>query len=1430
MTGPKTQRVLSSLVLSVSIALASCQRTPVSSEPDPADRPASAHAASGADVEAPRGARPSDGAPRGEITPVLIHQCDRVEGLEVAPAGATVSVNGSPGRDEGWQSGDALRFPASGDTMTIEIPGGLDPRAGTIALWFKLHDHAKWVLETTPLVTLVNAEGRKVHVIRRTLATEHYGRGEQFGYTQTGEAFLLLPGDWRHTALTWDAAGSEVKAPTGAATYYVDGYPQGVFYLDLDDAPITKIVIGGRGCNASVDKLVVFDRALNREAVVETKVVDDTLPARVARAMELWGPKRIALERRERHVRDVVRRPDAIVVEAEGTLVGRDDPGVMRGWGRPKDVQYKDVYAKNEHGEIAMKVAMDTPKEYHSLANVSSGNGCRFMKPHEPLTWRFDVPEDGEYAVLLRYSYPREYAVFDQQKTIYYTWSLKIDGATPFDGAEAIRLPQTGNGYDPMGSDLFPMKYWAVGGGRKVRLTKGAHTVTVENLSELTHAQSTYTDDKSESLDCIVLTPADVGNPEHPEHLADYQRTPEMWVEDRAESRDNDVTTFTYDIAMRSRSDAPATYEIRLNTERLKRQRASMPLDGTTVRLEPHAERKMTMTFTAPAGYRGCERCVVHIWQLENRTRLDWWFWNAVSEPREKRTAAATEPAKPHGRLNKREQAARDLADRLTATSADELRRLVPKLNHYTKWSGMPNEAGKLVARLESEGVEIDPDTLSGAKEEIDDPRMLLAVRGMLASRAWNFHGGSKRGNVLATLAARYEATGDEKYAAAAKTVWLEVARSFSARLNAAYMNEYREDFPERWGDPWGGCYAVGFGSGAQTSQIARYGKVFFSSPSFGERDILQIEQNIMYRHVRLAMNNSRKDDIGQWSIGGQMGWQHLPEFASVLRNPWFMGEYVKCIKSNLCGFADDGVDTSNWISSYGGAFGSAIDALGKVPDAKRILKEDPAFAKKIHSVATAWARACMSNGMPAADHDGGFFGWLGQIEWGWGNLGPETLEWADRTFGDERARRLATHGNACKKTGEILDSTRTVAWLDETLPSVLFPDTGLGVLHNRSGSADPRDWIELYMDYGQSGGPHGHPAKLHVLLFGHHTLLSRDCNYGDVIGTVICWAWARRNPCAHNTVMAHHRAPGPNGNVNAFEDLKTLEVFDVTCPRAWGLTADHPESFSSRRVLLLADAYYLDLFRVEDDDDHEYTWMWHNWGTLELPGMRPSANERLSVPIGADRLYENAVDGEPYVNSLHAADGSRTWEATWDFATEEGRAEPLKYSPGCPKSANPWIRIQPGEKLALRLLQLGAPGTRIEVAKTPILGSEKHKKIVCRNWQVFVTRKAARTVYTSVFETYRTAPKITRFRAVEARLDGADATSDRVTAVKIALAGGREDVVIVNFAGGAVSVPSAAIETDASHLQVVYEQGNVTRHEMVGGTYLRIDGKDVRR
>jgi hypothetical protein len=96
-------------------------------------------------------------------------------------------------------------------------------------------------------------------------------------------------------------------------------------------------------------------------------------------------------------------------------------------------------------------------------------------------------------------------------------------------------------------------------------------------------------------------------------------------------------------------------------------------------------------------------------------------------------------------------------------------------------------------------------------------------------------------------------------------------------------------------------------------------------------------------------------------------------------------------------------------------------------------------------------------------------------------------------------------------------------------LPSVLLEAQGIGVLRRDQGQ------VYVALDYGNSGGGHGHPDRLNLLISnGDHRILD-DMGTGSYVDRSLHWY---RSTLAHNAPLLDGRSqPRVNGTLDAWED-----------------------------------------------------------------------------------------------------------------------------------------------------------------------------------------------------------------------------------------------------------------------------------------------------
>jgi hypothetical protein len=115
--------------------------------------------------------------------------------------------------------------------------------------------------------------------------------------------------------------------------------------------------------------------------------------------------------------------------------------------------------------------------------------------------------------------------------------------------------------------------------------------------------------------------------------------------------------------------------------------------------------------------------------------------------------------------------------------------------------------------------------------------------------------------------------------------------------------------------------------------------------------------------------------------------------------------------------------------------------------------------------------------------------------------------------------------------------SWRTLLCARPTLPtsfaqplrSDLLPAQGLGILRRESGG------VYVSLDYGHSGGGHGHPDRLNLSLVANGERWFDDPGTGSYVDPSLHWY---RSTLAHNAPLVDgHSQPRVHGGLNAYED-----------------------------------------------------------------------------------------------------------------------------------------------------------------------------------------------------------------------------------------------------------------------------------------------------
>jgi hypothetical protein len=164
--------------------------------------------------------------------------------------------------------------------------------------------------------------------------------------------------------------------------------------------------------------------------------------------------------------------------------------------------------------------------------------------------------------------------------------------------------------------------------------------------------------------------------------------------------------------------------------------------------------------------------------------------------------------------------------------------------------------------------------------------------------------------------------------------------------------------------------------------------------------------------------------------------------------------------------------------------------------------------------------------------------------------------------------------------------------------PSDLLPAQGLAILRREEGCT------YVALDYGHSGGGHGHPDRLNLLLIDGHVRWFDDPGTGSYVDESLHWY---RSTLAHTAPLVDGRSQPPvHGSLIAFDDDGRMGWTSATVQ----LLPD----LSARRSVALMEDYLIDVLEWEAAAAHEVTLPFHGVDAvseLELPLPRQATRVR---------------------------------------------------------------------------------------------------------------------------------------------------------------------------------------------------------------------------
>jgi len=213
-------------------------------------------------------------------------------------------------------------------------------------------------------------------------------------------------------------------------------------------------------------------------------------------------------------------------------------------------------------------------------------------------------------------------------------------------------------------------------------------------------------------------------------------------------------------------------------------------------------------------------------------------------------------------------------------------------------------------------------------------------------------------------------------------------------------------------------------------------------------------------------------------------------------------------------------------------------------------------------------------------------------------------------------------------------------------LESDLLPAQGIGVLRRNGGT------LYVALDYGHSGGGHGHPDRLNLLLSDGDVRWFDDPGTGSYVDPSLHWY---RSTLAHTAPLVDGRSqPAVDGRLLAFEDRGEAGWISAAAPLASDLRV--------RRSVVLLEDYLVDLLEWEGDTVHEVALPWHG---VDLVNELDEPLARAPHPITrgetredgfgflSDTALVDAPDGVQRVRGHFAGRELRGWvfahpESTW--------------------------------------------------------------------------------------------------------------------------------------------------------------------------------------
>ncbi|MEO7965945.1 MAG: heparinase II/III family protein, partial [Gemmatimonadaceae bacterium] len=233
----------------------------------------------------------------------------------------------------------------------------------------------------------------------------------------------------------------------------------------------------------------------------------------------------------------------------------------------------------------------------------------------------------------------------------------------------------------------------------------------------------------------------------------------------------------------------------------------------------------------------------------------------------------------------------------------------------------------------------------------------------------------------------------------------------------------------------------------------------------------------------------------------------------------------------------------------------------------------------------------------------------------------------AERNLGAARLSRASLGWKSLLFALDVLPALTSV-----NADSALLPGQGLGVLRRSDGR------VYVALDYGESGGGHGHPDRLNLWLVTERARILEDVGTGAYVDPSLHWY---RSTLAHNAPLIDGRSQWRvAGNLLAWDERSEAGWISATATVAPGVQVT--------RSVVAMRGYLVDELRWESERVVTVDLPWHVDARMEGDG------EFRHATLGGGAALE---DGFPYVASAENMPGVSLARLTADIGGVHARA-----------------------------------------------------------------------------------------------------------------------------------------------------------------------------